>query len=98
MLMSQELKKSIEEERNKNAAALGDKKAGVWYPVSDPPKSDLYGIAFCVSGKNGNTEYDHAVLLDECNCYEEGKFWPVGNISENIKVHAWMAVPDCDIE
>lgn len=90
--------KLLEEERARTKAALGDKKCGVWYPVSDPPKADIYCIALCVSGKSGNVKYDHGILLDECNCYEEGKFWPAGNISENLTVHGWMALPEYDIK
>ncbi len=91
-------KRFFEESRTMTAAALGDKKCGVWYPASDPPKADIYGLAFCVSGKRGKMEYHHGLMLDDCNCYEEGKFWPQGNISEELTVNAWMALPECEIE
>ncbi|MBP3240077.1 MAG: hypothetical protein J6M92_05980 [Oribacterium sp.] len=42
-------KRLIEESRTMTEAALGDKKCGVWYPASDPPKANIYGLAFCVS-------------------------------------------------
>ena len=79
-------------------AAPRDKKCGVWYSVSDPPKADTYGLAFCVSGKRGNTVYHHGLMLNNCNCYEEGKFWPGGIIDNDLTVEAWLEFPACPLD
>lgn len=97
-MTDKDYRKIKEDEKVRTAAALGDKKCGVWYPVSDPPKENIYGIALCVSGQRGHIGYHHAIMLDDCSCYEEGKFWPRGAGTEDLTVHAWMAVPICDIE
>jgi hypothetical protein len=70
-------------------------KPGVWYPASDPPKGDRYGIALCVSGKRDGTTYHRAIILDDLTCYENGKFWPKGIGAENLIVHGYMIVPEC---
>lgn len=79
-------------------AAHEHKKCGVWYPVSDPPEADIYGLAFSVSGKRGNTEYHHGLMLNNCNCYEEGKFLPGGIIDNDLTVEAWLEIPVCPID
>ena len=86
------IREEIEKERRE---ALEDKhKPGIWYPASDPPDRDIYGIALCVSGKRGGDTYHHAIILDDLSCYENGKFWPKGIGAENLIVHGYMIVPD----
>ena len=45
----------------------------------------------CVSG--GNIGYDHAVLVGD-NYYEEGKWYIGGCHRPDVKVLAWMELPE----
>lgn len=70
-------------------------KAGVWYPVSDPPEENIYNIVLCVSGKwADNITYHHAVILDDENAYEDGRWYIKGFAQKNMKVHGWYVVPE----
>lgn len=70
-------------------------KEGVWYPVSDPPEENIYNIVLCVSGKwADNITYHHAVILDDENDYEDGRWYIKGFAKENMKVHGWYVVPE----
>ncbi len=72
-------------------------KEGVWYPVSDPPEENIYGIALCVSGKTGrftNITYHHGIILDDNNCYEDGEFYVKGYREKRMTVHGWYMVPE----
>ena len=97
MMMSEEDKKLILEEMRKDSEKDKKHSFGVWYPISDPPECDMYGIVLCVNGKRGNVRYVHAIYQDNCNCYEEGKFWPGGTIDPNL-VDAWLKLPICPID
>ena len=70
-------------------------KAGVWYPVSDPPEENIYNIVLCVSGKwADNITYHHEVILDDDNFYEDGRWYIKGYAKENMTVHGWYRGPE----
>ncbi len=93
-MLSDETKKLLQEEMRKDAETDKKHAFGVWYPVTDPPECDMYGLVLCISGnRRGHIRYDHAIHLDSCNAYEDGKFWPSGTIDPDIEVHAWLKVP-----
>jgi hypothetical protein len=98
-MISEKVRKILKEEIRKDTKTDKKHEFGVWYPVSDPPECDMYGLALCISGHHGECkEYDHVIHLDSCNCYEEGKFWASGTISPGIKVHAWLKIPSVPME
>ena len=96
--MREKNKKLILEQMREDSEKDEKHSFGVWYPVSDPPEADIYGLAFSVSGKRGNTEYHHGLMLNNCNCYEEGKFWPGGIIDNDLTVEAWLKIPTCPLD
>lgn len=98
-MISEKVRKILKEEIRKATETDKKHEFGVWYPVSDPPECDMYGLALCISGHHGECkEYDHVIHLDSYNCYEEGKFWASGTINPGIKVHAWLKVPTVPME
>lgn len=69
-------------------------KAGIWYPADVvPDKEFLGGLAFVVNGRHGRLTYIEGLLLDDCNCFEDGKWWPCG-VSGTMEVVAWMMIPE----
>jgi len=62
------------------------------YPDEKPQDEDLEYI-ICVSGKIGNIEYDHAVLMGD-NYFEDGKWYIHGHRKEGVTVLAWMEPPE----
>ena len=95
--MSEEDKKLILEEMREDSEKDKKHSFGVWYPISDPPECDMYGIVLCLNGKRGDVRYVHAVHQDNCNCYKEGKFWPGGTVDPDLTV-AWLKLPACPID
>ncbi len=73
-------------------------KAGVWYPATEAP-TDEDGDTFvlCVSGKEGNVGYDYAIIADDDNCYENGKWYIKGIAHRQMAVHGWYKVPDFNL-
>ena len=62
------------------------------YPDEEPQDEEVEYI-ICVSGKIGNIEYDHAVLMGD-NYYESGKWYIRGHRKEGVTVLAWMEAPE----
>lgn len=96
-MMSEKDKKLILEQMREDSEKDKKHSFGVWYPISDPPECDMYGIVLCLNGKRGNERYVHAVYQNNCNCYKEGKFWPGGTFDPNMVV-AWLKLPTCPID
>lgn len=69
-------------------------KTGVWYPADVVPDTEfLGGLAFVVNGRHGSVTYTEGFLLDSCNCFEDGKWWPCG-LGGTLEVVAWMMIPE----
>ncbi len=50
------------------------------------------GFIVCISGKDGNTYYDHAICMKDVS-FEEGKWAIDGFFQRNITVHGFMTPP-----
>lgn len=69
-------------------------KAGIWYPADVVPDTEFLGrLAFVVNGRHGSVTYIEGLLLDDCNCFEDGKWWPCGS-GGTMEVVAWMMIPE----
>ena len=69
-------------------------KAGIWYPADVVPDTEFLScLAFVVNGQHGNSTYIEGILLDGCNCFEDGKWWPCG-LGGSMEVVAWMMIPE----
>lgn len=69
-------------------------KAGAWYPADVVPDTEfLGGLAFVVNGQHGSVTYIEGLLLDDYNCFEDGKWWPCGS-GGTMEVVAWMMIPE----
>lgn len=69
-------------------------KAGIWYPADVVPDTEfLGGLAFVVNGRHGSLTYIEDLLLDDCNCFEDGKWYPRG-VGGTMEVVAWMMIPE----
>lgn len=69
-------------------------KAGIWYPADVVPDTEfLGGLAFVVNGRHGSVTYSEGLLLDDCNCFEDGKWCPCG-LDSTMEVVAWMMIPE----
>lgn len=69
-------------------------KAGIWYPADVVPDTEFLScLAFVVNGQDGSVTYSEGILLDACNCFEDGKWYPWG-IDSTLEVVAWMMIPE----
>lgn len=69
-------------------------KAGIWYPADVVPDTEfLGGLAFVVNGRHGSVTYSEGLLLDDHNCFEDGKWYPCG-LASTMEVVAWMMIPE----
>lgn len=69
-------------------------KAGIWYPADVVPDTEfLGGLAFVVNGRLGSVTHSEGLLLDDCNCFEDGKWYPCG-LASTMEVVAWMMIPE----
>lgn len=65
-----------------------------WHKYPDEkPKDEEVKYIICASGRIGNIGYDHAVLAGD-NYYEEGKWYIGGCHRPDVKVLAWMELPE----
>lgn len=67
-----------------------------WIPCSvkaGPDDPDELCIV-CVSGRDGNITYDHAVVADEFTTYEDNRWHVKGYYNDKLVVHAWMPLPE----
>lgn len=68
---------------------MKDNPKGVWISAETPPVTRKVGLILCVSGEH----YDHAIIIDGLNSYENGKWYIQGIYSDAITVHAWFEIP-----
>lgn len=77
----------------KSQGKILDALAQRWISVEEALPEFDEEVIVCVSGKDGNITYEHAVLGGN-NFYDNGKWYIDGVYRENVKIHAWMRLPD----
>ena len=87
---------SSQEERTAFIFEMNHKRR--WITDRDPTPWEVeqagdVGFILCISGKEMNVSYDHAIDMTE-NFYENGHWYQRGAVmDDNVTVHGWMLPP-----
>lgn len=71
-----------------------------WITDRNPTKEEQEimfdtGCILCIDGVDGNITYEHAIIVDENNVFEQNRWWLRGHVvPKGIKILGWALPPD----